>query len=241
MSYVLISLFVVAVVLVVVFWYMTRDYRSIPEDRVINLASEEDRILNRWYEHHLQPSLDLNLNGQEIAAQLLEHLYGIQVDSEQLVIGTDIDREYYRLTGYKLEFSTELSTGDQVFDLRRYLGKSGQVAIIQNHQDRWDLYQTVPVDLNQYKAILDQGLDVIARDYLREVLTYRWDKINKLADPDVMNQQGAYLYLRNCQIPNVETQAHNNIHRINLLCTDLEFETLIIRWRTTMAHTTTPI
>jgi hypothetical protein len=232
MSWLLVSLFIVAFVVALAFWYYTRDYRSIPDDRILDLSTDEDRILDRWYSYHIKPSIDFDPNVGDIAARFLERIYQIQVDPKLLVIGKDLDSEYFRLTRRHLRKSGKLEPNvDQIFDLRQIIGKSIQIAIIHDRRDRDKLNKYHFDDNSNLKAIMDQELDLIARDYLNEVLKYRWEKILELNDPHLMNLEGTYVYLRKCQILNVQTKEENAVHRINLLCTDIEFETLIQRWR----------
>lgn len=223
MSAVLISLILIALVVTFVFWYFTRDYRSIPDDRIINLATDEDRILGPWYQHHLKPSIEISPSDHEIAAQLLDRLYGLKIEPSLLVIGEDLTK------------FTNLS--EQIFDLRRVIGKSGQIAIINNERVRKRVRRSINYDTSSFKAIMDQDLDTIAKNYLEANLKYRWDKINQVPDLNIVNNEGSYLYLRQHSIPNIETKEENGIHRINLLCTDLEFETLIQRWTKSLNNT----
>lgn len=229
----LFALVIIAFVLVVVFWYFTRDYRSIPDDRVIDLATNENRLLDAWYAHHLQPSLALDLNDQEIAARCLDRMYHIQVDPQLLVIGEELTQTYFRLTGISLPISDQLEPGvDQIFDLRKIIGRPGQIAIIHSQRYRDRLGRSTNYDTGQLQSIMDLQLDSRTQTYLNEILKYRWGKISELNDPHLISGSDAtYIYLRECRIPNVTTTELQGMHKLNLLCTDLEFATLIQRWQ----------
>lgn len=251
-GYFLIVTIVIALLAVLYVWYISRDFRSIPDDKVLLLDTDEDRLLSNWYNTNLKVSYNLNIDEAKTCADLIKRLYDIEVNPDLLVIGTNIGQQYHRLlhqttgSASSLPYFPQESPGgshtmprsvdrDCLFDLRSNIGKELEIAAIHDPVTRTRLKNTNYYNMNEITSIMESNLDTVARDYLKQVLKYRWDKILEINDPNILNRNrypGTYLYLRECTIPNIQAYAdpNNNIIRVNLLCTDLEFETLLKRW-----------
>jgi len=274
MDYFLIFSILIALLAILYVWYVTKYSNSIPDDKPIPLESNDDRLLIHWYNMHIKHSFDFNINDLEIAAKFLERIYNIKIDPNLLVIGTNLENQYFKITGHHLENGYSPDK-DCLFDVRSIIGKSGEIAIIYNENLRNSLRKVNTFDFTELNDIINSDLDIMARDYLYEVLKFRWEQITQLNDPNVLNNHGSswfcktkprgnevipaptlsYLYLRIPSSGNEDPlgfakQTHSidgnvitvlngavsalmtpNGARINLLCSNIEFETLIKRWK----------
>ena len=230
----------VAVLAILYVWYVTRGLNSVTDTAVLSLETEEDKLLLHWYKANIRPAYDFNVNDIEIAAKYLHRVHGLDINPNLLVVGTNLDHQYYNHTRNLLS-RKYVSGTDCLFDIRSNLAKNGEIAVIHNTKVRSVLQRDNSIDLTEVNIIMNNDLDVMARDYIQDVLKVRWDQINALDDPNVANYEGSYVYLR------VETnnRSGNPITvfdtvtammtpsgaRINLLCTNYEFEALIRRWK----------
>lgn len=231
MSYYLVISIVVAIIAVVYMWYMTRGINSIPDTTILMLNTTDNYLLADWYKHYTKPSFAFNTNECEVAARLLERLYDIQVNPNLIVIGNDLASKYNTLTHRHLSVDVTNTNVDTIYDIRSAVGVNTEISLIHNHRLRNELRRITSSDsFNEIYPIVESELEIIARDYLKQVMKYRWDKIMELNDNRVINNNGTFLYMRECNIPNIETTITSIGIRINLLCTNLEFETLIQRW-----------
>jgi len=227
MSYFLLITFIVALIAIFYIWYITLDLRSIPDDKILSLETDENKLLQQWFQNNITPSIIPNLDANEVAAKFLRRMFNIEVDSNLLVLGTNITIPL----NHKL--SSQYQPGsDIIFDLRSMVGVTGNIMVIHDPNLRSQLRRNNNYDPSLLDTMMDKGADLVAREYIVKVLEYRWNKLLELNDPNILNNKGSYLYLRDCQIPNVTTftAKYGNKTRINLLCTDLEFETLLKRW-----------
>lgn len=115
-----------------------------------------------------------------------------------------------------------------------------------------------------FDSIISSELDLLANEYIKDVLRVRWEQISNLNDPNVLNRSGSYVYIRspltngtsiilgktdkvgstgNCLT--IFGNESNGViamntrfgARINLLCTNYEFEALMSRWTRSMGIT----
>lgn len=245
MSYFLVATIFVAIIAILYVWYVTRGLNSIPDDKLVSLDTDDDKMLIHWYNLNLKPSYDFNINDSEIASKYLQRLYNIEVDPHLLVLGTNLNTQYFQLTGVTLDVIYSSGTPhphiDSIFDIRSTLGKSGEIAIIHDSHIRTSLQRTNNFDMTEIGFIINNELDTVARDFLRDVLKYRWEQISELNDPDVLNHDGSYLYLLNHDDSSIgfPVTVLNGVtalmtaqgSRINLLCSNYEFEALMKRWK----------
>ena len=253
MSYFLVVAIVIAVLAVLYVWYVTRGLNSIADDTTLSLETEEDKLLIHWYRASIQPSYDFNVNDLEIAATYLRRVHDVEVCPSLLVVGSNLEAQYQALTRKSL--STRYTPrGDCFFDIRSNLAKDGEIAIIHDPTVRAALRRNNTVDLTEVSLIISNEMDLMARDYIQEVLKIRWGQIRSLNDPHVLNQNGSYVYLRvNKGSETISKEIAIGLPvtvldrvtafmtpkgaRLNLLCTNYEFETLMKRWK---QHLATP-
>jgi hypothetical protein len=202
-------------------------------------------MIIHWYNFNLKPSYDFNINDHEIASKYLQRIYNIEIDPNLLVIGTDLNTQYYQLMGTTLNIL--YSSGnpnphdDCIFDIRSSLGKPGEIAIIHDSKIRNTLRRNNNFDFTDISLIINNELDIIAHDFISDLLRYRWEQISQLNDPDILNQSGSYLYLSTHEdisyglpinvLNGVIALMTQSGARINLLCSNYEFEALIKRWK----------
>lgn len=263
MSYFLIATILVALIAIFYVWYITRGLNSIPDDKPIPLETDDDKLLIHWYKMHIKQSYDFseaNTNDSHIASRFLKRIYNIEVNPDFLILGTDLDTQYFRLTHHHLNTkyldsinkdTNELESSfspdiDYIFDLRSTIGKCGEIAIVNNPRIRGTLQRSNTLDFSEISLIINSELETVANDYLREVLKFRWDHILQLNDPSILNRFGSYIYLRTSDdiIPGLPVQVLGNRvtalmtpqgARLNLLCSNYEFEALIKRWKEYLA------
>lgn len=243
-------------------WYVTRGLNSVADDAIIPLQTNEDKQLQNWYKSSIVPSIDLTIDELEIAAKYLQRVYKLEISPDLLVVGNNLQLQYYELTKdhdpikaflpYKYE-----PDKDCVFDLRSSLARPGEIAIIHDDKLRQKLRQQNNVNLDDIALIMNSELDEIAHNYLTNMLNFRWEQINSLQDPNVLNNGGSYLYYR---LPEGKPENSSNndevttildkvavlnsradelpLGRMNLLCNNYEFEVLMIRWKKYLSERT---
>lgn len=228
MTYYLMFTFIVAVIAIIYVWYMTRKINATAASKVLSLETDENFLLSTWYRDNTKPTLTFDLDQYEIAARILHRVYSVDISPALLVLGNNLSSQYRTLVRGRE------TSDDAFFNLRDSIGKSGEIAIVHDKSVRETLRNENTLDHFDLHAIMEGELDILARDYLRAVLKFRWDKIKKLNDPNVLNSEGSFLYLRECNLPDVQTQASSEGVRLNLLCSDIDFNTLIKRWETNL-------
>jgi hypothetical protein len=245
MSFFLVASILLAIISVIYVWYVTRYTNSIPDDKPVPLDNDDDKILVNWYKMNMKQSYDFNINDANIAAKYLHRIYNIDVNPSLLIIGTDLDDQYHSITGTRIlpKSSNNIQTDkDCIFDLRSTSGKNGMIAMIHDHKIRTILKRNNnSFDLTELNLIIESELDIIARDYLEEILKLRWEQIQQLDDSNVLNNEGSYLFLRVSDygingtpitvLGNITAMMTPKGARINLLCSNYEFEALINRWK----------
>lgn len=203
----LIATFIIAVLGVFIVWHFTKHRREIPDNVYLELASKDDKILSSWYKS--QRKNIYNVDENELASKLLSELYDIDVSPDNLLIGNKIKGKVKQL--YNLRFDT----GKSIFVAIVNNNKKDKIQLVRNHSfddDIKDLVSAMPL-IKEVKITLN------------EILDKRWHQLSLLnIDQPADNHDRSFLYLKT-SIPKVN---HKN-GRINLLCSDLEFKTLLLR------------
>lgn len=224
MFYYLVFLVLVSVISVILMWKLSKNKNLLPIDEILQLSTSDNYLLYDWYKN-LEGTQELYEDDNVIAARLIENLYGIKICPDFIVIGNNIKIKYYKLTGRKLV------PGETFFDIRSAVGLEGEICVIKNVEVRNILQKNAEVDcMDEIRKLVGNNLDKVVRDYLENILRYRWNKILELNDSNVLNDEGSYLYVKSFPGENVETKETPYGRRINLLCKDKEFETMISRW-----------
>ena len=153
-------------------------------------------------------------------------------------MGTNLSSQYTKLTGKQL-LSRYVPNVDCIFDIRSTIGKDGEIAIIYNQKYVDILRHHNNYNLSEINDIIDSEIDILARDFLQDILKFRWEQISQANNTNVLNSEGSYLYMtipEEILSPETVLLPGNIIAaitplgaRINLLCSNLEFESLISR------------
>jgi len=240
MSYFVIITLMMTIFAILYVWYVTNGLKYAADNATLSLETDDDKLLSNWYEENNKETYQFNVNDLEIAVKYLQRVHDINVDQNLIVIGTDLEQYYHNITGKVLsrKFSTE---SNSLFDIRSNLGKNGEIAIIRDNNLRKRIQRKTKANLTEINQIMDNNLDIMARDYIRDTLKIRWNQINSLDDPNIINNDGSYLYIK--ENAKIEIGSHVTViekvtalvtplgSRLNLLCTNLEFDSLITRWK----------
>lgn len=223
----LIGLLVVAAIIILYVWYTSKKYRYIAPDVVLELDSTDNRLLAAWYQErsgYVSDPQDI----YELASTLLLQVLEIEVPPQQLVIG-------HNLANSKADTDSKSSGITQHIYLRELVGLSGEIAIVPDARACEALRRKHAGECEDMHDLLHniihQKMAVPVARYLRDTMQERWSKIAALHDKTILNTTGTYLYLDNASIPGVLSHAMpTGTQRFNLLCTALEFTTLLNRW-----------
>lgn len=247
MTYFLLVSVMVTILAIIYVWYVTRRMNVIADDEPLQLHTDEDRLATSWYTLNTRKSVDLEIDDISTASTFLKRVCDIEANRNLIVIGKDLQTVYKSITGQNL--ATKYSEGiDTIFDIRALIGRSGEIALIHDpniltRMSRAVQKNRLTIDLSEVKAIMNSELDPIAREYFGKLLKSRWEKILAIPDTRRINCEGSYLYI---EIENTTTDDNITIFgnvmaantpfgaRINLLCKDVEFETFLKRWRTSL-------
>lgn len=221
----LIAIIIVATIAILYVWYATSNLYYISDDTILVLSGDEHKALDNWYKQNIIPTLSFDLNENVVAMKFLSSIFNADFDSKLLVIGEGLREKYRQIV--KRDISNEIGDNDCLISIRDIIGINGEIAIIHNDRLREIMRSKLYYDPKMLSDILENKYEKLLQDYMQRLLKYRWDKIKELHDDNVINNSGSYLYLKDVNIDNVES----NNGRINLLCTDAEFENLIIRWK----------
>jgi vacuolar-type H+-ATPase subunit F/Vma7 len=235
MSYFLVVITIVAIIAIVFFWFISKKYRWIPDDEILSLEGIEDKVLQRWYDQHMPRLLLVDMGNYEIAAALFEKLQGLKADPKKIVIGHDLAKQYEDL----LPRESNNKIYPFILDIRSQIGKPGEIAIVTDDDIRKKLRANNDLDMRDVYGILENQLEQIARDYLKEILQFRWNKLIEVRNANLLNRSGSFAYFRTDSklppgsvtmlFPNVTAAVTRHGARVNLLCSDLEFTTLLTR------------
>ena len=230
MYYLIIILIMIALISIAYVWYFTRGKNIVSDDQLLQLHTDEDKVLSSWYQANNKSSLDFGIDDNEIAATFIERMLNKKVKPEHIVIGRNLEEQYYKFTG--------IMPDQNIFvDTRDLIGKSYQFLIISDNKLR-ERFIKEDINLNELNDIMLNNLDEGARNYLIDLLNVRWGMIEQLNDDDIVNKGGSYLYIK---VPDNSTENEITVRenilaantakgaRINLLCNNWEFETLMKR------------
>ena len=259
MSYFLFFSLLISVLAVMYVWYLSHRIHAATAAKVLQLSGDDNHLLSDWYQSNIKPSLKFDVDDNEVASRFLKSFYNIDISPNQLIVGTNLIHKFYEVArNDDIAIITSKyipKSNNYIFDLRSILGIPNEIAIINNSYIRQLMKKNNNANLTQLDEIMDSELASTSYNYLSSVLKYRWQKIKSL-NMQILNNEGSYLYLdTNAFNQNIinEKQVrlygddgqfnidddilYNNINglrtnqgiRINLLCSDIDFEELINR------------
>src|SRR5579862_6842378 len=104
-NYFLIILILIAIIAIIYVWYVTRYQNLISETDHLKLDNDENKLFGDWYENNLNPNYDFTITTTEIAIKFLQRIYQVDIDSDLIIVGTNIDKQYYKIAGKRLNRS----------------------------------------------------------------------------------------------------------------------------------------
>lgn len=222
----ILTLLIIALIAIVYVWYVTRGSNIIDDNQELKLDTDEDKMLGSWYQNINKSSLNFGVDDREIAATFIERIYNRKVDYEDIVIGTNLEEQYYGITGNKIE-------QENYVDVRSLIGKPWEFIIVPDKRIRAQ-FMVETIDLNDLNDIMLAKAEQGAREYVTDLLNNRWRMITTLNNDNIVNDSGSYLYLKTdtnelITKQNIVAKRTAKGERINLLCDNWEFETLMKR------------
>jgi hypothetical protein len=234
---VLLVLLIIAIFLIVIAWYLTKIYLTIDDSKELELDTDIDMMAEPELKSYIKNTFELNLNNKQIAKDLLKRLYDIIIPdnvANSIIIGVNIDDHYLKLTNKQIvPYNNDMPINDLdkldvIFKLRNIIGKNCDIAIINNLDIRNKLKYNY-YNINELHDFLNSKLVNDTIYFMRNLLNDRWEKIQEIKNPNVLNSEGSFLYLQNIENLNVKGLKTDNGCRINLLCGQLEFYTFLKR------------
>ena len=224
-------LIIIIIISVIVVWYISSNIRENSNNTELELNTDDDKILQQWFEENKKQSFDIDLTNEQIIAKLIKKLYSFDVDYKKIIIGTKLDRKYFYIT--KRKISTKFSDKeDCILYLRSIIGINYEVCIINSSNKIFSKLSNAQNDINLFylNDIIESNLEKTGYDHIRKVLNTRWDRILETNNTLERTSDDSFLYLKSTHnIPNLLTHPTSKGNRINLLCNNVEFEALIHR------------
>jgi hypothetical protein len=204
----LILLIIIVIVIVLAAWWYGRNRNLLPENEIIDLSTSENALMKDWLQYYQKPSYDWQLSSQEVGARFLRTVLNKEVDSDKVVLDTNVS-SFQAL---------------ETYDLRSLIGIPGQIAIldspVKHSANGFDLHEMLESDLVEP-----------AKEFITAVLEQRWQLLRENFPHTLIdNGLNSYAHFTEWHVPNVKLAEDN---RMNLLCTDLEFNNMLLRAKKT--------
>lgn len=213
------ALIIIALIAVFVFWYLAKSNKYLGPDVLIQLDGEDDKLVTAWYQAHITDTDVITFDEKELLATILEQFYNIKADKSWLIIGKNLKAQYRKLTGKSL-------TRKNWFNLRDKFAIDAEIAIIKERNLRKSLEKANKYDCMFLAQVYNNNLLTTTEQYITAILRYRWGKLEPYFNS---NSGGSYLYTR-LELPNIQGyKMSDSSYRYNLLCSNIEFETMILR------------
>lgn len=189
--------------LILALWYHSTYYNKIPDNQLLILDSSENVALL------FPPPTYSDIDQGQLASRVLETIYNVTASPDDCIIGTNLSGE--------------------VYNLRDTIGVDLQIAV--NKDRRRPIHQSNATDNDNIGVLgeLDEKNQLqLANNFISKLLEKRWEQIKSYFCDILEPRGGSYLYLSS-QPRGIKGHQTTNGVRINLLCTDMEFITLIKR------------
>lgn len=191
-------------------------------DKVLSLHTTENAILDLWYIKKSVTSLVTLFDIQELASQLLLKIYNISVDKNLLVMSDNL--------------SDKLINVHQIYDLRSTIGINIEIAVVDDDDLRKKvIIKTLDddIDIGFLNGVINNDLYSLTKTYVPKILESRWQKILSGGfDGYIPNDNKSFIYIKNdidLEKLNIKSLPTKFGQRINLLCSDLDFNSLLER------------
>ena len=230
---IILVLIIIIIISVIVVWYISSNIKDKNNKSELILNDDNDKILSQWLKDNKKLSYNIDLSNEQIAAKFIKRIYDYDVSDRSIVVGNNLDLEYFRLTGKNIN-TNYTEKEDCILYLRSLLGINYEISIINTSSKLVNNLEKTQHDINlqELNDIMESDLDKIGYDHLRKVLNFRWNKILEITNDKILerNSNDSYLYLKhNSEIFNTTTENSERGMRVNLLCDDVEFNSLITR------------
>ena len=118
--------------------------------------------------------------------------------------------------------------------MRTLIGFPAELAVVDDSDVAYRMRKKFQdLDLKDLTYIMAIDPELTVTNYLKQILDSRWETIRALNDPKIVNSNGTYLYYKTDTeyiFGNVKGTLTPEGLRLNLLCSSLQFKTLISRW-----------
>lgn len=217
-TFFLVGLIIFVLVIVGIVWILSASYRYIPDTKSLSLETSENRLVSYDTSHHLSIHDDSEV--LEICRKILSRIYDYE----------DVDIMNYIVIGS----NPHNNPNCDLWYLRDTLGIDAYISVAYNKRDYRELSsKNVPCELGIFKALIDTGMDLKLNEYFTDLLSKRHIELSKCLHAKNMipdESYGSYAYFTKFPDHNINTyMISSKLYRVNLLCSELEFKTLIDR------------
>lgn len=214
------TMIIIAFLAVIIVWYLSYRTTHIADDVEIILDDTEDKLVTAWYEAHINHDSEITMTETELATAILDQFYNIKVKPHLLIIGTNLNHQYYQHTEEHLPKK-------YLYSLREKFAINAEIAVIGNKKVMAQLRKNNKYDYDVLCRLYQGNLLVTAEQYLTSVLQHRWDKLESLNI--FPHGDNSFFYSKDI-LPNIHGhRLDNGLYRYNLLCSNVEFQAIIAR------------
>jgi len=226
MSYFLLLSIVIIIVIFMYLFYISKKNKKIISSMILELDTKDCKTLQDFFDQNIKKTYNFKLDENEMAVRLLNRLLNLNIDINHVIVGYNLTEQYMDLTGENLN-------KEDLFYIRDLIGKDGEIAIIKNPKIHQILKFKNSFNPEIINDIIDNDLDLTAKNYIDNLLKKRWNLIRELNSDKIINTDNnhSFLYLEDFYLPNTKTSKNENISRINLLCETYVFDEFLNRWK----------
>lgn len=234
MSQFLLVLVLVSVVVIFLLWWSSTWF-VVGSDDSLRLDTTDAALVDAWYKEYTGPFPGMNMDERIMAQTLLYDLRGIHMDKDYILIEDDLDK----LNEKHIELTGRTVSSENVFHMRELIGLPGVICIVQDRSIRERLTKQLEhdtcYDARYANLIIEKDLHKAGNEYITAALEKRWQLLSAIYGDRLTNNHDGYAYLdKNVTPPNKTVFGDTkgkSLWRINMLCSDKEFDALLKRAR----------
>jgi hypothetical protein len=212
-------------------WKKSRELNYIDPHVVLSLGNDNNGLARKWIDMNIKYEFDFNIGSSfTTGSKLLSRITNKEI-KYPVLMGNNIYEKYSEISGITLDRYEHFSNNDiDIYNIRNLIGIDGDIAVVKNNTFYEKLIRKIDYfDDTEIKDLIYSDLDIILYNSTQNNLKYRWDIITKYLDNDLINRYGSYAYLKTSSIPNTTLKKTSKGYRLNMLCSSLEFDTLVSR------------